>query len=190
MIYGYLRISTKMQRPDRQIEGLKGLCDAFYVEVLSAVSAKRPIFEEIVQKLQCGDTFLVWDLDRVFRTTYDAIVYEKEFRRRGIKFKAMNMNIDTSTADGNHEYQSRAAAAEWERRKISERTIEGLVLARKRGSRLGRPPKITDEQVRHAKALIGSSDTSIKDAAASLKVHPWTLSRRMRALPPERTLHQ
>ncbi len=47
----------------------------------------------------------------------------------------------TDTADGKYSYIVTAAAAESERKKISERTIEGLKAARKRGQRLGPPLK-------------------------------------------------
>lgn len=182
MKIGYLRVSTKGQRPDRQIDGLKGYCDKIYIEKLSAVAAKRPVFEKIIQELKCGDILVVWDLDRAFRSTEDAIVHERQLRSRGIKFIAMNMEIDTSTADGNQAFQIRAVSAEYERKKISERTIEGLKAARKRGSRLGRPPKMTELQILVAKRKIAAKDASVSELAALYGVHPWTLTRSIRRL--------
>ena len=41
---GYLRVSTVDQNPDRQIEGLKDLCDEQHVETLSAGSRRRPVY--------------------------------------------------------------------------------------------------------------------------------------------------
>jgi len=142
MILGYIRISTKGQRPDRQIRGLRGLCDRLYIEEFSAATVKnRPIFDKVMKKLRPGDTFLVWDLDRAFRNTADAIHYAELLHERGIIFKAVNFVIDTITADGHHAYVANASAAQRERMKISERTKEGLQAARARGVRLGRPPK-------------------------------------------------
>ncbi len=181
MKIGYLRVSTKGQRPDRQINGLKGLCDKLHIEKLSAVAAKRPVFDKLMQNLRYGDSFIVWDLDRAFRSTEDAIVHERMFRENGIEFITVNIEINTSTADGNHEFQTRAAAAERERKKISERTIEGLKEAVKRGSQLGRPPKLTNKQILLAKNQIQAGVT-IKKLAARYGVAPWTITRSIKRL--------
>ncbi|XWN32108.1 MAG: recombinase family protein [Devosia sp.] len=170
-------MSTKEQRPDRQVDGLRGLCDELHVERLSAVSDHRPIFETVLRRLKRGDTLLVWDLDRAFRSTADAIVHDEQLRGRGVCLKAVNFVVDTLTADGNYAYQVNAAAAERERRKISERTREGLAAARARGVRLGRPPKLSEEQVRSAQLRIALGTMTLKDIARQLRVHPWTLTR-------------
>ena len=42
---GYMRVSTQEQSPDRQADGLRDRCDRLHLEVLSAVSKRRPVFE-------------------------------------------------------------------------------------------------------------------------------------------------
>jgi len=182
MKIGYLRVSTKTQRPDRQISGLKDLCDRLYIEKLSAVAQKRPVFDKVLNKLKPGDTLFVWDLDRAFRSTEDALFHEKNLRKRGIKFHAMNFEIDTFTADGKYTYVVAAAAAERERKKTSERTIEGLKEAIKRGVRLGPPIKMTDEQIRFAKQKIEAKEATVAEMAALNGVHPSTVSRSIQRL--------
>lgn len=182
MKIGYLRVSTKTQRPDRQINGLKDLCDHLFVETLSAVADKRPVFDQVLTELKRGDTLFVWDLDRAFRSTEDALFHEKNLRNRGIKFHAMNFEIDTGSADGKYSYVITAAAAERERKKISERTIEGLKAARLRGSRFGPPPKMTDTQIRFAKQKIEAKEASVAEMAALNGVHPSTVTRSIRRL--------
>jgi len=182
MKIGYLRVSTKTQRPDRQINGLKDLCDRLYVETLSAIAKNRPVFDKVLRKLKRGDTLFVWDLDRAFRSTEDALYHEKNLRKRGIKFHAMNFDIETDTADGKYSYVVTAAAAERERKKISERTIEGLKAAVKRGQRLGRPPKMTKAQVLSAIRKLEAKEATIAELAALNGVHPWTLTRSIRRL--------
>lgn len=181
MIIGYLRVSTKEQKTDRQIDGLKPLCDELHIERMSAVADQRPVLDQVLRKLNAGDTLLVWDLDRAFRSTEDAIAHARSLRERGIAFQAVNFVIDTITADGNYAFQINAAAAERERRKISERTKEGLKAARARGVRLGRRPKMTDDQIRAAiLKLDANADTT--QVAAEYGVHPWTLVRSIRRL--------
>ena len=182
MKIGYLRVSTKTQRPDRQINGLKDLCDKLYIEKLSAVAEKRPIFDKVLSELVSGDTLFVWDLDRAFRSTEDALFHEKDLRKRGIKFHAMNFEIDTVTADGKYSYTITAAAAERERKKISERTIEGLKEAVKRGQRLGPPLKLSESQVFTAKRKIEAMEASTVGMAALYGVHPSTITRSIKRL--------
>ncbi len=182
MKIGYLRVSTQEQRPDRQIDGLEPLCDVFYVEKLSAVSLKRPIFEKILDQLGPGDTLVVWDLDRAFRSTVDAITQAEALRRRGIDFHIVTLGVDTSTADGRLVYTVIAAFAEHERNRLSERTKEGLQAARKRGQRLGRPPKMTRTKVISAMRKLEANEATLSELAALNGVHPWTLSRSIKRL--------
>ncbi|MDJ0826420.1 MAG: recombinase family protein [Rhodobacter sp.] len=181
MKIGYIRVSTRKQKSERQIRGMEELCNRLYVEKGSAASENRAVFDEVLSILKKGDTLLVWDMDRAFRSTEDAIVIARQLQARGIEFQAVNFVIDTVTADGNYAYQVNAAAAERERRKISERTIEGLRLARKRGVRLGRPPKLSPRQIDAAMRRIKGGE-KVKHVACDLEVHPWTLTRSIRRL--------
>lgn len=182
MKIGYLRVSTKTQRLDRQISGLEDLCDNLYIEKLSAVAKKRPVFDKVLSELKRGDTLFVWDLDRAFRSTEDALYHEKDLRKRGIKFHAMNFEINTETADGKYNYTITAAAAERERKKISERTIEGLKEAVKRGVRLGPPQKLSESQVRVALQKIKTKEATVAEMAALNGVHPSTITRSIKRL--------
>ncbi|MEU0236126.1 hypothetical protein ABZ234_00395 [Nocardiopsis sp. NPDC006198] len=54
-----------------------------------------------------------------------------------------------------------AALAEFIRELIVEGTREGLEAARVGGTRLGRPPALPPEQVRHARALLTQPDATV-----------------------------
>jgi DNA invertase Pin-like site-specific DNA recombinase len=56
-----------------------------------------------------------------------------------------------------------------------EGTHTGLAAARARGVRLGRPPAMTPEQVRHARALLARPDNSVASIARLLGVSRSTL---------------
>ncbi len=183
MRYGYLRVSRKKQTLDRQIHGLKGLCDEFVLEKVSAATViKRPKFMALLEKLQCGDTLVIWDLDRAFRSAEDAIVQERLLRERGVKIEVINGAIDTSTAHGNRDFQSRAVAAEYERRITSERTIDGLKVAKRQGKRLGRRPKMSVQQLLVAKQKINTGEALIEEIAIRYGVWPWSLTRAIRRM--------
>lgn len=176
----YVRISTPEQRHDRQIDGLRDLCDELEIETLSACSAKRPVYEGVIARLEPGDMLVVWALDRAYRNTKDALNELDALRDRGIHFQIANLNLDTSTPAGIFIYTMLSALAEFERRTLSQRTKEGMDAARKRGARIGRPPALTDDQIREVCLQIETTRRSIKSVALEIGVPRWTLARSIR----------
>lgn len=127
---GYLRVSTADQRLDRQDIGLREFCDEMHVETVSGAAKSRPVFDQVLRGLRPGDTLLVWDFDRAFRSTLDAIQTSERLMKRGVRLQILRMNLDTSTAEGEFFYTIMAAMAQFERRLLSRRTREGLEAAR------------------------------------------------------------
>lgn len=182
MKLGYLRVSTEEQKPDRQIDALKPLCDELHIETVSAIAKRRPVFENVLRRLKAGDTLVVWDLDRAFRSTVDAITNAELLRERGVNFHIVTLGVDTSTADGKLVYTFIAAMAEHERNRLSERTKQGLAAARKRGKILGRPRKLTPAQIRSAAFKIQNKEARLEELAALYDVHPDTLARNVKLI--------
>lgn len=176
----YVRVSTPDQRHDRQIEGLKALCDELHVETLSACAAKRPVYDRVIKQLKPGDMLVVWDLDRAFRSVVDALTEAEKLRARGVHFRIANLNIDTSTPAGIFVYTMLSALAEFERRTLSQRTKEGLEAARKRGAKIGRPPIMSDKQLRDARQQIDFDGKSTSRVAKELGIPRWTLARSLK----------
>lgn len=179
---GYLRVSTAEQKPDRQTDGLRDICDELHIESLSAVSKHRPVYSDVMKRLQPGDVFVIWDLDRAYRSTLDALTELEQMRERNVSVQIANLSIDTSTPHGMLIYTIIGALAEFERRLLSQRTKEGLAAARKRGVRLGRPAKMTKEQLKEAAHRISGRKESVADIARSYGVAEWTLRRSLRSL--------
>lgn len=177
---GYIRVSTRTQVPDRQVEALRAECDEIHVEHISAVADGRPVFEAALNSLGHGDSFVVMDLDRAFRSAVDAILTAEHLRQTGVTFRILSMAIDTSTPEGELYYTMIAGFAQFERRIISRRTREGLDAARARGVKLGRPPKLSEQQIYAAHACL--RDMACKEVAASLGVSRVTLQRSFRRL--------
>lgn len=175
--YGYSRVSRQDQCLDRQLDGLADLCDELRVEKVSSASKSRPVFEKLMNELQYGDTLIVWDLDRAFRSTIDAVTHAEALRRRGINFRIVMLNVDTATDDGMLIYTFMAAVAEHERKRLIRRTREGIEAARKRGTRLGRPPKLSPRQIRDMRRKLDRNEVCIEELARSHRVHPITISR-------------
>jgi DNA invertase Pin-like site-specific DNA recombinase len=174
---GYLRISTEEQRPDRQIDGLKAICDALHIEIISATAKKRLVYDTVIASLKSGDTLVVWDLDRAFRSTVDALLEAEKLRSRGIAFQIVTLNVDTSTPTGELLYTVIAAFAQYERQILIKRTKEGMQAARNRGAAIGRPRKLTPDQIATAHHDVSSRRTTIVARAKKLGVCRDTLSK-------------
>lgn len=182
MKIGYLRVSTEEQRPDRQVDALTPICDELHIEKLSAVAKRRPVYEKIINSLNSGDIFVIWDLDRAYRSAKDALNELDNLRERGIEIQIASLHIDTSTPHGMLIYTFVSGLAEFERRLLSERTKQGLAAARKRGQRLEPPLKMTNEQVLDAKQKTETKEASVAEMAVLNGVHPSTIVRSIKRL--------
>lgn len=167
MKIGYLRVSTESQKEDRQEDGLKSLCDELHVERLSAVSKRRPVYGRVIKKLKFGDTLVVWDLDRAFRSTLDALLEVEKLRRRGIEFHIVNLRVDTTTPWGQLIYTVMAAYSQYERQMIIMRTKQGMKAAKLRGKHIGRPRNPTLQEVILARSRIEAGEGTVAEIAAS-----------------------
>lgn len=179
MKIGYARVSTCDQNLDLQIRALKkaGCVRIFRDDGVSAVAPERPQFTAALKKLRPGDTLVIWKMDRAFRSLIHALSVLEELERRGVEFQSLTDQIDTTTAMGRFVYQVTNAFSELERALISERTRAGMAAAKERGVILGRPPKLTDQQIERARHEIDEGGKTIAHMARSLGVAPLTLSR-------------
>ncbi|MEM7669583.1 MAG: recombinase family protein [Pseudomonadota bacterium] len=180
---GYLRVSTHEQRPDRQIDGLKDICDELFIEYASAGTLKRPVYDHVIEQLRAGDGFVVWDLDRAYRSVIDALLEVEKLKDRGINLEIVNLQIDTDTPGGMLIYTVLSAFAEFERRILSQRTKEGIAAARARGARIGRPPKLSTDEIDDALTKIRAG-TPICRVAEAFDMAPWSLSRAIKRRHP------
>jgi len=96
--------------------------------------------------------------------------------KKGIHFKSITDNIDTSTPAGRFFFHVMASLAQMERELLAERTKAGLAAARAKGRVGGRKRKMTPSKVDSAKQLL-SSGMLPKDVAQNLGVSIPTLYR-------------
>jgi DNA invertase Pin-like site-specific DNA recombinase len=95
---------------------------------------------------------------------------------RGIGFKSLTENIDTTTSGGKLIFHIFGALAEFERNLIRERTQAGLSAARARGRRGGRPKALIGKQRSIAKDLYDKHHP-IAEICRTLKISKATLYR-------------
>ena len=72
------------------------------------------------------------------------------------------------------------APAQFERRLNAERSRAGIEAARRRGKHLGRQPKLTPEQIAHARKAIDSREQSVSSMAKILRVHRTNLHKALK----------
>ena len=101
----------------------------------------------------------------------------ENLRVRGIGFRSLTEALDTTTAQGRLVFHMFGALAEFERSLIRERTQAGLAAARRAGRTGGRPPKLTDDDIEAAKAMLANPDIGVTQIAHRLGVSPATLYR-------------
>jgi DNA invertase Pin-like site-specific DNA recombinase len=114
-------------------------CTKVFEDTLSGTREDRPGLEAALEYLRPGDTLVVWKLDRLGRSLPHLIETVRALEARGIGFKSLRENIDTTTSGGKLVFHIFAALAEFERDIIRERTAAGLVAARARGGRAAVP---------------------------------------------------
>lgn len=142
-LIGYARVSTPDQCLDLQIDALEqaGCSKIFHDIGQSGAKRSRPGFDDAIAALVEGDTFVVWRMDRAFRSLKHAVDVLEDFEGRGVQLRCLSEGIDTSTPMGKCMYQVCVAFAELERSIIRERTVAGMEAARRRGVHIGRPRK-------------------------------------------------
>jgi DNA invertase Pin-like site-specific DNA recombinase len=107
-----------------------------------------------------------------------------QLAERGIGFKSLTEQIDTTTPGGKLIFHVFGALAEFERDVIRERTQAGLAAARARGRLGGRPKKLRDaKQLELARTLYAGGQTDIATICQTLGISRATLYRSLKAHP-------
>lgn len=178
MLIGYARISTTDQNLDLQQDALnKAGCEKIYSDTISGAKANRPGLDECLSYARQGDTIVVWKLDRLGRSLKNLIEVVQKLDERGVGFKSLQEQIDTTTSGGKLVFHVFGALAEFERDLIRERTNAGLAAARARGRQGGRPALLSEKQRQMALSLHADPNVSIGDICKTLKVSRTTLYR-------------
>lgn len=95
---------------------------------------------------------------------------------RKIGFRSLTEAIDTTTAGGKLVFHIFGALAEFERAIIRERTRADLDAAAAQGRKGGRPPKLSAEDLKAARAMLANPTITVDDVARRLDVSPATLT--------------
>jgi DNA invertase Pin-like site-specific DNA recombinase len=189
----YVRVSTKGQRLSEQFRQLRQLAAMRGYRVVKVYREKASAFKQrpahaaamADAAMNRIDVLVVWSIDRWGRSLVELLSSVEKLTERGVAFvSAKESAIDTSSAAGKLILSVLAAAAEFERNRLIERTRAGLEGARRRGARVGRPPSQSWDEGRATEWF--SKGVSAAEIARRLGVSERTARRNLQRQQPTR----
>lgn len=151
MNYVYIRVSTKEQNEDRQVDALKKYIEyggEMFMDKQSGKDFNRPNYLRMVDRLNKGDTVFIKSIDRLGRN-YEEII--EQWRLITKEIKADIVVIDMPLLDTRQDknlmgrfiadlvLQILSFVSENERANIRQRQAEGIASAQARGVKFGHP---------------------------------------------------
>lgn len=159
MKYGYVRVSTKNQKLDRQfVELEKYNLDKIFQDKESGKNFNRAGYRALIRALKQGDSVYIASLDRLGRNYEELFVEWKkitEIKKADIfvlDMPILNTQSQVQGLDGkfisNLVLNILAYVAQKEREKTKERQKQGIAIAKEKGIKFGRPSiQINDYQM-------------------------------------------
>ena len=144
----YARVSTHDQktlpmqmRAMREYAAKRGWEIAAQIKEVGSGAVEREFRENLIAAARRReiDVVLVWRLDRWGRSLADLVVTLKELSELGVGFVSLTEALDLTTPTGRAMAGLLSVFAEFEREILRERIRAGIVEARRKGTRLGRP---------------------------------------------------
>lgn len=190
-MYGYIRVSSRDQNPDRQIIAMReyGVEDKnMYLDKVSGKDFNRPRYKKLLRKVREGDVIVIKSIDRLGRDYEEIIAEWKHITNDiGADIHVLDMSLlNTNTAHGDLTgrliadmvLQILAYVAETERTFIKQRQKEGIAAAKEKGVKFGaRKKELPPDFDRYHKLWIDKKIT-IRQAADDLGISPATFYRR------------
>jgi DNA invertase Pin-like site-specific DNA recombinase len=178
MRFGYTRVSTVAQTLHQQHDALKAAgVSKVFSDTMSGARDDRPGLAALMDQLRPGDTAVVWKLDRLGRNMLHILETVKRLTDQGVTLVSTSDGIDSSTAAGRMMIGVLGSLAEYERELTKERTALKRATSRARGTKFGRPRKVSDnDHIATAKRMRSDGHTG-KDIAKFLGVSRATLYR-------------
>ena len=151
LIVGFARVSQatedagNLQTQEQQLRAYR--VHEVVTEVGSGARSDRKALQDLLARLQVGDTVVVTALDRISRRALDGLRFIQDLADAGVHLVVLAQpEFDTSKPTGKLLLHVALAIAEWEWSNIRERSIQGQERARAEGKRIGRPPVLTGER--------------------------------------------
>ncbi len=180
MRYIYCRVSTGEQNIEQQVNYLQERYehDAVVCETFTGTTTDRPKFNELLAKLESGDTLVVFHVSRLGRKTSEVLETVEKLQRKQVAVLVDQLQgIDITSGVGKMMFIMLSGLAELEREQMLERQRIGINRAKTEGKYKGRKP-VDDDLIESAKLLLESGMTKQK-VADQLGIGVATLYRKL-----------
>ncbi len=155
----YGRVSTGFQQTglESQRMALKNWCETKSITdyvlyedfAVSGTKVSRPSLDKMMNEVRSGKIkrVVVYSFSRFARSTTQLLSALEEFRLLNVEFVSLSEQVDTSSAIGKALFTIISAIATLERDLVSERVKNGMLSAKAKGKRIGRPSTIKPELI-------------------------------------------
>ena len=184
--YGYIRVSSKEQNEDRQMDALIAFDlhpKDIYTDKQSGKDFQRPGYLRMLRKVRAGDTIVIKSIDRLGRN-YEEILEQWRIITREKKAAIVVLDMPlldtrkdrdlTGTLIADIVLQLLSYVAQTEREFIRQRQAEGIAAAQARGVHMGRMPMARTEGFMPLYEQWRQGLISGRAAAKALGVSPHT----------------
>ena len=200
--YGYVRVSSREQNEDRQLDALRGMEIEernIFIDKQSGKDFERPQYKRLVRKVRREDLICIKSIDRLGRN-YSEIQEQWRYltKEKGADIVVLDMPLlDTrrgkdlmGTFLSDIVLQVLSFAAENERTNIRQRQAEGIAAAKARGVRFGRPQIIMPEYFGKTVRSWERKEITVEEAVRRCGVSESTFYRRLREYRSERRVQK
>ena len=152
--YGYIRVSTEGQNPERQIRKMRELGvpdERLFVDRASGKDLDRPAYRALMDVVADGDQIIVDSLDRLGRNYDDVTAEWRRLVSMGVDIRCLDLDFFDSAklremgsigiCVEDMLLSLLAYVAQTEREKNRQRQAEGIAVAREQGKYKGKPKK-------------------------------------------------
>lgn len=191
-IYGYVRVSTKEQKEDRQVLAMEEAhvpVKNIYIDKQSGKDFNRPMYKRMLRKLKQDDLVYIKSIDRLGRD-YKEILEQWRMltKEKKVDLVVLDMPmLDTrlgkdlmGTFLSDIVLQLLSFVAENERKNIRQRQREGIEAAKLRGVQFGRPEIPMPENFSEVYEQWVKKEINATEAAKRCNITKATFYRRVK----------
>ena len=189
-IYGYVRVSTKEQNEARQVLALRKYCVSeknIYIDKVSGKDFNRPQYRKLMRNIKPGDILVIKSIDRLGRNYEEILVQWRMItKEKAVDIVVLDMPL-LDTRKSGHDLtgtfiadlvlQILSYVAQTERENIRQRQREGIIAAKLRGVKFGRPEKPVPDKFWKLKDDWENKKISSRAAARELSIAQDTFLR-------------
>ncbi len=180
MKVGYIRVSSKDQKEDRQVKALQARVEKVYIDKLSGKDTNRPQLQELLSFVREGDMVYFESISRLARNTRDFLELMDIFQSKGVSVVCLKEPIDTTTPAGRMMATVFASMYEMERENIRQRQKEGIEIAKEKGVTFGRPKQEITQEFKQLYAKWKANEITARKFMKKVNMKPNTFYRRIK----------